>query len=170
VAAFHTQQSEDIGAPQTRFYRMAFNPSDPGPGNPSNPPRPFVPTGPPIRIKQHGGAGTGTGRFPFQVATSITLRTGWPKHWGRFYVPNPAYAIDADGRIPATHRQFLADEVWDFKQEVEAANFLIATPVSQVSRQKAHGLLGVNAVVVDDIPDVIRRRRPKQAAARSFGV
>lgn len=158
---------------ERRYYAMGFNPTDPGPGNrnASNGSA-FLNTGPPFNIVSVGSPGTGAGSMPYQVATSCTFKTAWAKHWGRAYVPNPwhtAGLVDANGRLVAAHRTAVADAFHDLFDTLANGDFLAVVPVTDLDKQTFHGLLGVTQAVVDDVPDVIRRRRPRQAAARTIG-
>lgn len=158
-------------AKEIRYYAMAFNPSDPGPGGlPSVRPRPFMDTGPPLDIATLSIAGGGSTRMAYQVATTVTLKTAWPKHWGRIYLPGPSATIDSTGRLPSVYQQKVANAFFDLNDDLSAAGFLLQVPVGQVSKQRFHALLGLTQVVVDDIPDVVRRRRAKQAFVRAVGV
>lgn len=154
-----------------RAYRMRFNQDDPGPGGgPSNPPKPFQDTGGPVWVLPKSLPGNASVILPYQVAATITLRTGFPKHWGRVYLPGPAPALDANGRFPSGFRTALANAMFDLTDDFNAAGFLHCIPMTQMGKQRYHGLLGVTTVVVDDVPDVVRRRRPKLTAARTVGV
>jgi len=163
----------------TKMYAMSFNPSDPGPGNRGPGAGAFLETGPPFVNDTGGHASSGAGVMPYQVATSVTLKTAWPRHWGRVYIPNPWHSgglVDVKGRLVAAHRTAVADAVHDFITALADDDFLVVVPVTQLQNGGPgagsvafHALLGVNEVVVDDVPDVQRRRRPKQVAARTVG-
>lgn len=158
-------------AKEIRYYGMRFNESDPGPvpGDPKAQ-RPFAQSGPPIAIATLSIPGTASGTFwPYQVAMSVTFRTPWPKHWGRIYLPGIIASLTSSGRWGSA-TQTIANLAFDLQDDLAAAGFLLTVPVAQVEKQRLHALLPVSQVVVDDIPDVIRRRRPKQAAVRSIGV
>lgn len=158
-------------AKEIRYYAMAFNPADPGPGGGiGSPPRPFLDTGPPIYVKAVNTVGTNSNWFPYQVSATITLRTAWPRHWGRIYLPGAALGLDANGRWTAATTQPTANAMFDLLDDLAAAGFLVVIPTTQASKALVHGLLGVTTAVVDDIPDVVRRRRPKTAAVRSVGI
>lgn len=149
-----------------RAYHMRFNPSP-------DITRPFADTGAPVYVATGVGNATGSIRLPYQVAATVTLRTAWAKHWGRIYLPGPFYtggAVDANGRLPALYRTAVANLVFDLFDDLAAADFLPVVPVGQLEKQPFHALLGVSETVVDDIPDVQRRRRPKMAAARTIGI
>jgi hypothetical protein len=157
---------------ERRYYAMGFNPTDPGPGARTAGAGAFLDTGPPFNVVAVGTAGTGVGVLPYQVATSVTFKTAWPQHWGRAYVPCPWHAAgltDANGRLVAGHRTVVADAFHDLFSTLADGDFLAAVPVTQIAKQTSHALLGIEQTVVDDIPDVIRRRRPKMAAARTVG-
>jgi hypothetical protein len=164
MAASHTYA-------ELRSYRMRFNPADPGPeGLPAIPPKPFQETGGPVYVLARAVVGTAPGITQYQCAATVTMRTGLPKHWGRIYLPGFAGALDAFGRIGPASRTAIANGMFDLQDELQAAGFLLVIPMTQLSKRRFHTLLGVHQVVVDDIPDVVRRRRPKRALARTVGV
>lgn len=177
LATFWTTLKPEVGNIATlkerRYYAMGFNPDDPGPGNrnASNGSA-FLNTGPPFNIVSVGTAGTGTSAMPYQIATTCTFRTAWTKHWGRAYLPNPWHTgglVDTNGRLVSAHRTVVADAFHDLFDTLATSDFLAVVPVTDLDKQTFHGLLGVTQTVVDDVPDVIRRRRPKQALARTIG-
>lgn len=147
---------------EARYYRMQFN-------DVPDITRPFADTGSPVDVRAMSDvAGTQTGNLPYQVAQSVTLRTSWAKHWGRIYLPTPGSgAFDSYGRLTSTQRSGIAGAVKALFGTWHDAGFYPVIPVGQLDKQPFHGLLGVTAVVADDVPDVQRRRRPKQVAART---
>lgn len=156
---------------QHKAYRMSFNASDPGPGPaPGNTSRPFADTGPPIYLATISIPGTASPALPYQLTGTVTYRTPWAKHWGRSYLVGCPQAFTAQGRIASGDATAIANGAKAMGGALADAGFLHVVPVGQMKRQAFHGLLGVTQYVVDDIPDVIRRRRPKQAAARTVGV
>lgn len=168
MAAFTSSQ---VTAVEHRAYAMRFNVSDPGPGpGPKSTSRPFADTGPPVYVNTISIPGTGGTGYPYQVAASVTLKTGWPGHWGRIYLPGAAGGMAAGGRWVSTYAQALANAAFDLNDDTAAAGFVWCVPVTQVHKQKYHALTGIASIVVDDIPDVQRRRRPRQAALRAVGV
>lgn len=156
---------------EIRAYRMSFNPSDPGPGDRVAGNGLFLPSGGPVyrEIVTSSGVGSGT-VLPAQVAATVTLRTAHPKHWGRAYWPTPyAAAFDSLGRLGSAYRTSLADGWHDMADTLGTAGFLVCVPVGQADNHVFHGLLGVTEYVVDDVPDVQRRRRARQVGARTIG-
>jgi len=95
------------------------------------------------------------------VACSVTELTPVPRSWGRFYIPGPNMTMfDAFGRIANT--AFFADPTRTLYDALYTAQLI---PV--VSSAKWGALFGVQGVQVDDIPDIQRKRRPKQTLART---
>lgn len=142
-------------------YTMRFNPA-------MDPAHPFAPTGPPVWVALNTRAGTGTGVQAYQVAGTVTLKTGWPKHWGRMYLPNvPTNALDTNGRLTSAYRTGVSAAVRACHSTLGDAGFYPVIPVTQLNKVPWHGLLGVDVIQVDDVPDVIRRRRAKQTGART---
>jgi hypothetical protein len=138
---------------EARFYRRAFNPL-------SNAQNPFAPSGPPENVASWTGVGTGTGYSPAQVAISVTEKTTYPRHWGRMYIPGVEVGdITGALHIPATRVDAIAQAVHDCYAAWMAAEFFPVVPVTQVLGAPTRGLLTVTEVQVDDVYDVIRRRR-----------
>ena len=129
--------------------------------------RPFNLTGPPVAQSTVSYVGTGAVVHPAQVAASITLKTGFPRHWGRFYLPHYGKALDANGRFTAADVEDMSDAVSALFDAMGGHGFLPVVPIGQIDKVPFHALQGVQDVQVDDIPDVIRRRRPKRAAIRA---
>lgn len=149
-----------------KWYRMRFR-------EVMTPTHRFEDTGPPVRLQLKTKAGTWVGTpLPYQVAMSVTEKTGVPKHWGRFYMPGlGTNAIEAaHGRWTSVAYTTMADATAELYDDLAGADMFPVVPVTQVNKVLTGGLLGVNEIVVDDIPDVIRRRRPRQAAVRRTGV
>jgi hypothetical protein len=135
-----------------RWYRV-------GPG--AAPPEPTV------RVVTRSVAGTsGTGPLPQQCAFTISLRTALRKHWGRMYLPAPTLAqLAAGGLASTTFTDAIANAFNTLVTTVETADFYPV--VYSRSRSRAYA---VNRVVVDNVIDVIRRRRPeKQTYQKVYG-
>jgi hypothetical protein len=125
------------------------------------------PWGPPHRVTVKNIPGTSTGpSLPPQVAVTVTERTGPPKkHWGRFYLPSPSTdALLQDGRISQPFRDTVAEATRDMYDALSNIG------LSGVVRQTFQGLpvrTEISEVAVDDIFDVIRRRRYEVVLERS---
>jgi hypothetical protein len=153
-----------------KFYKMAFDPADPGPGHRTGSGlNAFRDTGPPAFQILGPQAGASGFNSAYQIAATCTFKTALPKHWGRIYLPG-AGSLDANGRITAANAKLLADACHDLADATAALGFLHVVPMASLDKQRFHALLGVDAYQVDDIPDVVRRRRPRQAAARTIGI
>lgn len=173
IATTHTMRD-------VRYYQAQFNPDLPiganiwKPGDAGTPPKRFAKMGPPAHIFIPTGAnGSATTSLPYQVAASVTFKTPAPKHWGRCYLPGLG-VIDISGstfgRFGSGTIQTLANAFAEFYDDLGNADFQLVVPTTQQDGKYATGLSGVTSIVVDDIPDVIRRRRPKQAGQRATGI
>ena|SRR5215831_17260724 len=141
---------------ETRYYRRSFNPTTLD--------DPFAKSGPPERINVAGGT-TGTlGRLPAQCAVTTTERTTYPRHWGRTYWPFPGQTlVTTGGYIQSATVDSWGLAVHDAYQALMTAEFFPVIPVTQADRVVTRGLLGLNALQVDNVFDVVRRRRMKPA-------
>lgn len=151
-----------------RWYKMAF-------AEPMQPERRFAQSGPPQRVTSKASPGTSaSGPLPQQVAASITLKTPAPRHWGRVYMPgltvDRVQTSSAPGRWVLATQTVLANATAELVDDLGAAELFPVVPVTQVDGSLAGALLGVTSVQVDDIPDVIRRRRAKTTLVRTLGV
>lgn len=147
---------------QNVAYKMKFN-------NAMDPKKPFLPTGPPVYLSSVSAqAGTGTGLQAYQVSGSVTFKTAFPRHWGRSYLPTPPNArLDTYGRFDSTYRSGVANAFRTCFDTLQAADMFPVIPLTQAEKQPLHALLGALEIQVDDIPDVIRRRRVKTTQART---
>lgn len=145
---------------QYRWYARGYRPA--------TDPKPFVTVGGPEHVTNVTLAGTAsTGFVPQQVALSVTEKTAWPMHWGRFYLPGISSAnVDNRGRWTLAMVQSLANAVSTLFTGLNTDNLPVVVPVTQVDTHPYRALLSVRGIQVDDIPDVIRRRRARQAAFR----
>jgi len=168
---------------EIRWYVRRFNPALPV-GQPSSTLDPatgkpyarFENTGPPARVHPVNVSGSSVATpLPYQAATSITFRTPVPKHWGRIYLPG-MHSADLNASAPGAGRLAnnvvtpIADSTASLVQELANKHFQLVVPTTQVDSKFHVALQMVNQVVVDDIPDVIRRRRAKQATLHHVGV
>jgi len=155
ISYYLTVMSTDMRCAEVRYYRRQFNPM--------NITQPFAPTGPPEKIFLVGQSGSGTAQpsTPPQCAVTHTEKTAYPRHWGRSYWPCPASAhITAGGYLSNGITDGLANAIGTAYRLMQEAEFFPVVPVTQVQGAPSRGLLGVTQVQVDNVPDVVRRRRP----------
>lgn len=108
---------------------------------------------------------------PYQAAMSMTFRTAQRKHWGRVYLPGVGTGETANfGRFTSLAVTTVANAGAHMVDYLQSRDFLVFVPTTQVGGNFHAGQQTITEVVVDDIPDVIRRRRPKQPAIKQVGV
>lgn len=161
-----------------RYYKKTFNASIPA-NTPADAIDPatgkkyirFNKLGAPEHIFAVNMPGTAAQQpLPYQCSCSITLKTPTPKHWGRIYLPGLTSAgVTTNGRLISSMCTFNANQMAELIDDLHQKGFQIVVPTTQVQNVIHYALSTVSQVVVDDIPDVQRRRRPKQAALRSVG-
>lgn len=164
-AAVDNHISADFELVDYRWYRRAF--ADPMSTN-----HRFAESGPPERVTVKGTNGALVGTpLPFQVAATVTEKTSVPGHWGRFYMPGLcAESTDTGyGRLDSGYRTAVANATAQLYNDAQEAEFFPVVAVTQVNKVLSPALLGVTEVQVDDIPDVQRRRRAREAEARTIG-
>jgi hypothetical protein len=138
---------------EVRYYVMSFNPLTLD--------KPFAKSGAPERIYPTGIAGTAIGTQAPQVAMTSTEITAYPRHWGRNYWPYiGASLVDSTGHIPNSMVDSWCLSVHDRYQALMTAEFFPVVPVTRIENANARALLTLDRVQVDNVPDVIRRRRP----------
>jgi hypothetical protein len=146
----------------TRVYRMIFTPQPPLPFPPTAIDKPFEDSGPPVHVYPNATAMTGSGNNIDQFACSVTEETPLRGHWGRFYLPTLSQAqLGANGRLTTVAVDAIADAYNTFTANLAANNFYTVVPNTQNRKQPIRALSNVTGIHVDDVPDVIRRRRPK---------
>jgi len=152
-----------------RHYMRAFSDLPTAPIPPGEHDKPFLKSGPPAAVYSRSQFGTvDSVTMPPQNAISVTEKTPYRKHWGRFYLPQLDHAsITSTGHIVSTACTSLANVVGTQYGLLQNAEFFPVVPVTQIERAPARALLTVNQVQVDDVPDVIRRRRPRQTTFRA---
>jgi hypothetical protein len=156
----------------TKLYQYRWYKS--GPANPI--------AGPALRITTKNVAGTGTGSVvPPQCAESITEVVRIRKHWGRFYLPAMIVgAYDAYGRIAASMfggaGGVLSNTVTLYNACRTAGVVPVVYSKAKPSRTTKHGTVlppqparayAVDNLQMDDIVDVIRRRRYDTAITKT---
>lgn len=124
-----------------------------------------VDMGGPKRVTTLGMVGTSsTNCLPPQCAASVTFKTSVRKQWGRSYVPGlTVSSIDANGRLTSSARSTLLSAFQILTGRGGTGGAM--TIFSRV--HWAHN--DPVTVQVDDIVDVIRRRRFSTANARTVG-
>jgi len=141
---------------ETRYYRRLFNPLTND--------KPFTQVGAPERVYAGSVVGSATGQCVRQTAMTTTERTTYPRHWGRNYWPFPASStFSPDGYVNNVIVDAFGLSVHDAYQTLQNAEFFPVVPVTYVNKVITRGLLTVTQLQVDNVPDVIRRRRPKHA-------
>ena len=139
---------------ETRYYRMAYNPM----GNA----KPFAISGPPERVFPGTAVGSvaATSVMPNQVAMTHTEQTAYPRHWGRAYWPLPAQTtLDVMGHFTNAACDTLRNAVRDCYGPLQDAEFFPVVPMTMALKTPTRGLLTIDKLQVDNVPDVIRRRR-----------
>jgi hypothetical protein len=107
--------------------------------------------------------GGSTNLFPPQIAAAVTLRTDrrrGPGSTGRFYIPNPAFALQADGRMNTSNAEALANAAGTMANALQTA--LGGAPLI-VASQGGSGVppahVPVTRIDVGRVFDTQRRRR-----------
>lgn len=145
---------------EIRHYRRAF-------ADPMLPGRRFEASGPPQRVTAIGIAGAASSsQHAYQVALSVTEKTAWPRHWGRFYIPTLGLGLAASARFSSTTCTTVATAAGALMNGLMDDQLPLVVPSTQADGTLSGYLLAVNSIQVDDVPDVQRRRRPKQPAVR----
>jgi len=141
--------------------------------NPYSDPRPFALTGPPEFSNAMNHAGAMNAQLSPSGCSSITELTPSRPHWGRLYTPTLGNnAWHSSGRVEATTVNALANAVHTFYEALMANQYfpVVATTMSGgspgVAGKPTRVLSSVTGVRVDDVGDIIRRRRTKNAQLR----
>ena len=119
--------------------------------------------GDPVKIQpfeQPGGSNSPL--LPPQVAASVTFKTAHRKRWGRFYMPGMTTASsDAKGRIAVDTRVALANGAHALTDRSGTGAALVVFSRMHWSHEDPE------TIQVDDLFDVVRRRRYSVANART---
>lgn len=160
-AAWKPLRSTSVSLSAIKAYPRMF-------ADPMLPAKRFADGGPPTWFSLQNVPGTSaTAPLPYQVACSVTLKTGIPRHWGRVYLPGFTQAAASTlGRWDTADMQTVEAAAAGLMQTLWDADFPLVVASTQAQSILVGNLLGVHEIQVDDIPDVIRRRRPRQAAVR----
>lgn len=148
---------------ELRYYAMAFNPYTDANGITIT--KPFVESGPPVRIFPISKVGGAAGSLPPQCCTAITELTPARPHWGRFYLPTlSSSVITTAGRISTTSLQGIVDAADAMIEGLASLQFVLVVPTLQAGSVKGsyapkRTLQAVTGVKADDVVDIQRRRR-----------
>lgn len=122
--------------------------------------------GPAVRVTAKSTAGTFSGTcLPHQVACNITLRTASRRHWGRSAIPGMGSGnLQGDyGRWTSTMVDAFAAATKTLHDSQQTASYQLG-----VWSQLHPAFLAPKQVEVDDVPDIVRRRRAKRTAYRKI--
>lgn len=126
---------------------------------------------PAFRVTEVDVAGTSSAsQLPPQVAISVTEKTNIRGSWGRVYLPNPVASIaDPQGRVDVTFMSNVVGFLGTFYGTLKAAGTpAVVFSIQKPERPKKNGnMLGpeparaleITELVIDNVFDVIRRRR-----------
>jgi hypothetical protein len=133
----------------------------------------IVPPQVPVYDADKNVSATGTtGLIPPQVACSVTEIAGSKRYWGRFYLPTPASScFTFAGRFDTAFLTVVADATDTLYTALRTANIepvVYRAPLPERETRagstlpaRAGSAWTVEKIQVDDVPDVIRRRRHK---------
>lgn len=123
----------------------------------------IIVSGPPVLIITVAESGSATGVVcPYQVASTVTLHTAFPKHWGRIYIPGITTGkLGSYGRLNTSHIGATVTAVKNLMTQLHASDFELVV----VSKARK-AIMSVSHLHADDIPDIQRRRRARQVGAR----
>lgn len=100
-------------------------------------------------------AGTGTRSLPPQCAAAISLRHSIRPSWGRTYLPIAGPVIST-GRFSTTRADAIVAATVSLFNSARSADF---APV--VVSERLSSAIGIEYVAMDDVIDIVRRRRWK---------
>jgi len=165
--------SAQYSADLFRWYRRAYNPYGTMVGEP---PRlqVFAPSGPPVRVSPTLEAGAQPNPVATQTSLSVTERTAFPHNWGRFYLPGLSSAVlNTSGHVDSITVDTLGLAIRGAFTSTMASGIFPVVPTTRVGAKApsdrtgdAYGLLTLDHIQIDDVPDVIRRRRLKSPIHR----
>lgn len=126
---------------------------------------------PAFRVTEVSTPGTASASaLPPQLAVSVTEKTGVRGSWGRFYLPNPQLSVcDVQGRVDVTWLSSVIALLGTFYGTLKAAGTpVVVFSIQKPERPKKNGsmmgpeqakALEIKEIVLDNVFDVIRRRR-----------
>jgi hypothetical protein len=115
-----------------------------------------VPPNPPVRITPNGIAGTGSlPMLPPQCSCSLSLHVAPRRSWGRTYIPGLVIGdITTPGTLSAANVDIAANAVHTLVTAAASSDMHLV-----VYSKHLNALLNVESIAVDNIVDIIRRRR-----------
>jgi hypothetical protein len=149
------------------------------------PPAKYVPLAignPAVRVTEVDVAGTASAgdTMPPQVAISVTEKTSSRPHWGRFYMPGgiASFTTDNDGRLDMGNLggQVQSAAVTFYNACRSASMIPVVFSIQKPERLTKRGATlpaveavayGVTAIQVDNVLDVVRRRRYSAPTSRT---
>lgn len=144
---------------EIRAYTRAFRPYSDA--------KPFVDSGAPAAVHPLNVPGSNLGALPPQVSSTITEITPSRRHWGRTYLPTLADTdIGTNGRVTTTAQTALLNAWYSCYTNLQSVDFFPVVPTTMVEKRPTRTLQVVNNLRIDDVVDVIRRRRHASAIAR----
>jgi hypothetical protein len=149
--ALQSEFSSDIQVNQIRFYAISAVPG--------------TPSGDPFYIDTTIRTGNSTGmRLPPQCAISVTEGTAMRRRWGRFYLPGfTVNSVGPGGRVLGVTMNAIANAADVMYQQMSDTGREFA-----VLRQIDRTYQLVRELRVDDVWDIIRRRRHSVTLARQI--
>lgn len=142
----HGLASTGIVLTEINWYRIGTGVTTPNPAE-----RAFT-LGVPI-------AGTASNPLvPPQVASSLTLRNAVRKSWGRTYLPLDALTMSATNTMQSADVDTVVGAANDMVTTAAGGEYILGTYSARLN-----AFLAAEHVEMDDVTDVIRRRRWKQA-------
>jgi len=164
-----TQYSADL----IRYYRRAYQAYGTVAGDPPRIQH-FVPGGPPIHVTPIGVPGVQPGYTATQTSLTVTERTAFPKNWGRWYFPGlGTNLLNSSGHVVPASVDALGEAIRTAYTTLMGAQIYPVVALTRVGGKTpadrsgdAHGLLTLDHIQIDDVPDVIRRRRLRNPVHR----
>lgn len=149
-----------VNSKEIRYYRRAYNPYSVA--------DPYPPSGPPEHVDPWVAVGADIRPMPHQVAVTHSEITTYPRHWGRAYWPalGATSSMVGGGRLSSTFVDAWATELQTVYDNLMTAEFFPCVPTTRVNGVASRQLLGVQSIQVDNVADIIRRRRARQTTYR----
>jgi hypothetical protein len=108
-------------------------------------------------------AGAATQYGAPQCAMTHTEKTTYPRHWGRAYWPFVGSQLIApSGHFDTVHVDAHAAALQSVYHNLMVAEFFPCVPTTMALKVPSRNLLGITSIQVDNVADVVRRRRTHQ--------